>query len=614
MENEHLLEKISQILGKSRGEPAKLIEFIASIIGMNREGIIASYPKVVRRLWPEEWQQAEDKVAFDQGKWNLLRMRRREINERVFQSHLCFAFFIELSQEKQFCIINDPREIFYKRLAELEQNLAKTRPKKNRDKIKEQITELTKKFQEFEKGESEGMADAGGIIAPPIADTKGGRIKPWLKRWKWAAAGMVAVLVIAAACVVIWNLYLRPVLPPAELEPSDEPSIAVLPFKNVSEDPGLEYFCDGLTEGIITVLGRTPKMIVIVSASSFTYKGKQVNIQRVVKELNVQYVLQGSVQKTGDGIRISAQLIDATSGNQLWAERYDRSFEELFAVQDEITLKILTELQVKLTEGERIRLLVKGTDNLEAYLKFLQGYSSNWRNDPGDNIYARRIFQEAIALDPEYAEAYAYLAHAHLAKVRLGIGESRQKSVEQAFNLVQKALEIDESSAIGLKTLSAVYLFQGKYDEAVAEAEQAYALAPNNDEVVTRLGINLKQAGMPEKSIPYFEKALLLNPLSPFFAFLTLGDAYCDMGKYEMAIHFLEKALSVYPDSSITLLSLAICYAGVGKGKEAHASVERALKIDPKITIKKHIEGIPKKDQALLKDFAELLRKAGLPD
>ncbi|HUU40791.1 MAG TPA: tetratricopeptide repeat protein, partial [Desulfatiglandales bacterium] len=212
------------------------------------------------------------------------------------------------------------------------------------------------------------------------------------------------------------------------------------------------------------------------------------------------------------------------------------------------------------------------------------------------------------------AEAYAYLAHAHLAKVRLGIGESRQKSVEQAFNLVQKALEKDESSAIGLAALSTVYLFQGKYDEAIAKAEQAYALAPNNDEVVTRLGINLYQAGMPEKAIPYFEKALLLNPLSPFFAFLTLGDAYCDMGKYEMAIHFLEKSLSIYPDSIVPLLSLAICYAGVGREEDARASVGRALKIDPKITIENYVMRIPKKDKALLKDFAELLRKAGLPD
>ncbi len=614
MKSEHILGEINRILRKSHGEPAKLIEFIACIFDMNREEETASYPKIVRRLWPEEWQQAEDKVRFEQDRWNLLRMKRREINERVFQSQLNFSFFIELSKQKQFQILTSPEEIFHARLERLEWNLVRARSQDKRKSIKAQISELTDKFREFEKGKAGELPDAGGITEPGSENTAEDRQKPPPTRWKWATAGIAAVLVIFVTAVVIKNLFFRPVLPQEVLELPNEPSIAVLPFENISKDPELEYFCDGLTEGIITSLSKAPKMMVIASTSSFAYKGKVVNIQQIGKELNVRYILKGNAIKKGDKIRISAQLIDATSGNNLWAERYDRFFKDLFAVQDEIIFKILTELQVKLTGGETIRILAKGTDNLEAYQKFLQGYFSNWIGNPNDNVYAQQMFQEAIALDPEYAEAYAYLAYTHLADVRHGRGKSRQESVEQAFNLVQKALEKDESNAMGLHVLSAVYLFQGRYNEAIAKAEQAYDLAPNNYEVVLRLGLNLVQAGRPEEAIPYFKKTLSLNPLSPFFSLVVLGCAYSDMGKYDMAITFLEKAISIHPDSSLALLSLAACYAGVGREEEAHACVATALKIDPMITIKKLITGHPKRNKILLNKFAGLLRKAGLPD
>jgi adenylate cyclase len=259
-------------------------------------------------------------------------------------------------------------------------------------------------------------------------------------------------------------------------------------------------------------------------------------------------------------------------------------------------------------------MLAKGTDNIKAYLRFFQGYSSNLKANPDANIYARRMFQEAIAIDPEFAEAYAYLAFTYLVDVRHGVSKSYQKSVDQAFNLIQKALEKKESNATVLHILSAVYLFQGKHDEAIAKAEEAYALEPNNYEVVLRLGFNLVQAGMPEKSLPYFEKALHLNPLPPHPYLYTSGFAYFYMGKYEMAIPFIEKAINILPNSYLSLLNLAICYAGVGREEEAHACVARVLRINPKITIEKYVMAIPRKDKALLKEFAELLRKAGLPD
>jgi TolB-like protein/Tfp pilus assembly protein PilF len=613
MEDKNILEEIRPVLRKSRREPSKFIELIACILDMNQEGEIASYPKIVRRLWPEKWQQAKDKVAFEIAKWDLLRRRRREINERVFHSHLCFHFFIDLSQAKAFHVLTEPKEIYAKRLEELEEDLGKTKPKPNREKIKAQINELTSRFWEFELGNRGEPADEGDIMEPHPEGAGEDRQKSKPARWKWAAAGIAAVLVILATAVVIKNRSFHPVSPPEVLELSGKPFIAVLPFKNLSEDPDLDYFCDGLTEGIITTLGKTPKMMVIASTSSFTYKDKMVNIQQVAKELNVRHILEGSARKSGDRIRISAQLIDAESGKHLWAEGYDRYSKELFALQDEVTLKILTELQVNLTEGEKIRLFAKGTDNLKAYLIFLRGYYYYGKVNPDYNTYAQQCFQQAIELDPDYAEAYAMLAHTYLAEVRNGLSKSPQKSIEQAFNLAQKALAKDESSATGRRALSRVYLFQGKYDKAIAEAERAITLAPNNDIMVTWVGITLMNMERPEEAIPYFEKAIRLNPLSPFWAVFLTGSAYRDMGKYEKAIPFYKEVLSKYPDIILGNLNLAICYAGVGREKEARPYVANALKIDPKITASKYIKDIPMKD-TLIKHYIELLRKAGLPD
>jgi hypothetical protein len=244
MENEKLIENLGQILKKSRGEPSKFIELITCIRDLDQEGVIASCPKVVRRLWPEEWKQAQDKVKFEISKWNLLFKRRREINERVFNSNMCLSFFIELPQEKQFRIISDPKEIYGKRIEEIDQYLARAKSKSQKEKIKAWIIELTDKFKDIEKVETEKLSED----KPPALD-----------------------------------------LP-------DIPSIAVLPFDNMSDDPGQEYFSDGITEEIITALTKVPKIFVIARNSTFTYKEKPVKVQQVGRELGVQYVLEGSVR------------------------------------------------------------------------------------------------------------------------------------------------------------------------------------------------------------------------------------------------------------------------------------------------------------------------------
>ena len=260
----------------------------------------------------------------------------------------------------------------------------------------------------------------------------------------------------------------------------DKPSIAVLPFTNMSNDPKQEFFSDGITEEIITALSKVPKLFVIARNSTFTYKGKPVKVQQVSEELGVRYVLEGSVRKDGNNIRIAAQLIDALTGNHLWAERYDRNLKDIFAVQDEITKKIITAMQVKLTEGEQAQAAARGTKNLEAYLKYLQARELIDRLNPESNALAKQLAEEAIALDPMYAWAYTVLAQTHFADSWMGTSKSPRDSLEKSIELLQKAIVLDDTYADAHGLLGYTFSMTGQHDKAVAEGEKAVALNPNS--------------------------------------------------------------------------------------------------------------------------------------
>lgn len=261
----------------------------------------------------------------------------------------------------------------------------------------------------------------------------------------------IIVFLIGFGGLAGWYLYLDQTkrVEPASLEKMaytlpDKPSIAVLPFDNMAEDPKQVYFSDGITEEIITALSKVQNLFVIARNSTFTYKDKPVKVQQVAEELGVRYVIEGSVRKAGDTVRITAQLIDAISGKHLWAERYDRQLEDIFSVQDEITKKIITALQVKLTEGEQARIIAKGTDNLEAYLKTLQVISHLGNPKPENNALARQTAEEAVALDPDWPMTYWALGMTHLFDVFYGTSKNPAKSLERANELGQKALASDK--------------------------------------------------------------------------------------------------------------------------------------------------------------------------
>jgi TolB-like protein/class 3 adenylate cyclase len=257
----------------------------------------------------------------------------------------------------------------------------------------------------------------------------------------------------------------------------DKPSLVVLPFMNMSEDPKQEYFSDGLTEDLTSALSKISSLFVIARNSAFTYKGKAVKVQDISREMGVRYVLEGSVRKAGEQVRVTAQLINATTGGHLWSERYDRPLKDIFALQDEVTQKIVEALAVKLTEGEQGRLVHKGTNNLEAYDYYLHGLDFYWRFTQEANAQARQMFEKAIEVDPKYAEAYAGLGWTN---IRAWVDQWSQdpQTLESAFTLAQKAIALDDTLPGAHNALGAVYLWKKQYEQAIAEARLAIALIP----------------------------------------------------------------------------------------------------------------------------------------
>ncbi len=428
----------------------------------------------------------------------------------------------------------------------------------------------------------------------------------------------VAVVLVLAIAVGIWQFYMRrPSVKPASVEKMayqlpDKPSIAVLPFINLSGDPEQEYFSDGLTEEIIAVLASVPKLFVIARNSTFTYKGKPVKVQQVAEELGVQYVLEGSVRKSGDKIRITAQLIDALNGHHLWAKRYDRNLKDIFVVQDEITKKIITAMQVKLTEGEEARATAKGTNNLEAYLKTLQANEYIQKVNPEANALGMQLAEEAVALDPEYAMAYKTLARAHLSAVWIGTSKSPKQSIGNAMKLLQKAIALDDTYAEAHAYLGFLYSTIRQHDKALVQGEKAVDLSPNSAECHYRLGKILNFAGRWEESIPEYERAIRLNPIPSNMYLFSLGFSYGMTGQYDKAITWCEKAIRKEPNSLFARIFMTAVYSFSGRDEEARIEAAEVLRIQPKFTLTKFEKKLKYKKKSDVDQFIGALRKAGL--
>jgi adenylate cyclase len=444
-----------------------------------------------------------------------------------------------------------------------------------------------------------------------------GEEKP--REWRRATISAVVVLIIIAGALAIWNFYFRPAFEPASVEKMafplpDKPSIAVLPFVNMSEDPKQEYLADGITENIISVLSQVPKLFVIARNSTFTYKGRPVKVQNVAEDLGVQYVLEGSVQRSGGSLRITVQLIDALGGHHVWSERYDRELKDIFALQDEITMKVITALQVKLTDGELARLSARGTEDLQAYLKLLQAREIFFTVTKEGNARARQMLEEVIAVDPEFPAPYITLGATHFMDIRIGSSKSPKESLKRAFEFIRKAIALDDSQPVAHSLLGFLYVMTRQHDNGLAESERAIGLAPNSADAHTFMGIALTFAGRHEEAVRYSEQALRLNPVPPGWYFRNLGLAYFGAGRYEEAIVAYKKALQLSPKDVITHLALTTAYSWAGRLEQAHAQAAEVLRINPKISVEQRAKMSLYKNQADSKRYLDGLRKAGLPE
>jgi TolB-like protein/Tfp pilus assembly protein PilF len=394
-------------------------------------------------------------------------------------------------------------------------------------------------------------------------------------------------------------------------EPIDKPSIAVLPFVNLSGDPEQEYFSDGITEDLITDLSKLSGLFVISRNSVFLYKGKAVKPEHVGQELGVRCMLEGSVRKAGNRVRITAQLIDTTTGYHLWAERYDRELQDIFAVQDEVTQQIVAALKVKLTEGEQQRFGRPLTNNMEAYDYYLRGLEFHAQRTQEANLQARQMFERAIALDSQFAAAYACLGRAYLAGVVFRWSEDPQ-ALEQVFTLGQKAVALDDSQPIAHATLAYGYLGKRQHVQALAAAEKAVALDPNSADTYLTLGDILNFSGRPAEAVSMVEKAMRLNPQYPASYVFSLGQAYYLTGRYEDAVATFKRVLARNPDHFNAHAFLAASYSELGQEENARAEVAEVLRISPTYSLGTTKERMPYKDPAAWEQFLDALRKAGL--
>jgi len=397
------------------------------------------------------------------------------------------------------------------------------------------------------------------------------------------------------------------------LDLSDQPSIAVLPFVNISGQADQEFFSDGITEEIITGLSKVPGLFVIARSSVFSYKGRPVKVQQVGREFSVRYILERSVRKSAERVRVTAQLVDVATGRHLWAERYDRNLKEIFALQDEITLNIMKTMQVKLTEGEQACEWIKhGTNHYGAYEKGMKGMEHFRRFTPEGNAQARELFEEVIALDPEFPGAYVMIGWTHLMDLYHGWGDDPEKSMGWVLEPAKKSLALDDSQADAYSLLGNIYLQMQRYEEAIAEAERAVALRPNGANHHVWLAMVLTSAGRPAEALGLIRKALRLNPFPPSWYFNALGNTHRPMGAYEEAIAAYQKAVDRTPDFLLVHIGLAASYSALGRTGEAHRAAEEVRRISPQFSLEAFGRGLTLKNQADLERYLEALRMAGL--
>lgn len=402
----------------------------------------------------------------------------------------------------------------------------------------------------------------------------------------------------------------------AKPEPSPalrvEPSIAVLPFANSSGDPEQEYFSDGIAEDIIVDMSKVNGLLVIARNSAFTYKGKTIKAKDVAQDLGVRYVLEGSVRKAGARVRVTAQLVDATSGMQLWSERYDRELDDIFALQSELSLKIVASTAVTLSERDSRRLVHRGTHVVDAYDHLLRGRDQLMRHTPEANARALEHFEKAVALDPNYAEAYVHLAESQLQRMQLGWVTDPRDLLDCAQRHAEQAVAIDDEFGPGHGVLGQIHLWRKNHDAAVAEGERRMALNPGDAEGAATFAFTLLFSGEPERALETIERAMRLDPQYPFWHLHIVGMSHFAMDRYDEAAVAFRRGIVRNPDSMPLHMVLAATAALSGDMDTARAELAESRRLDPDLAMSFVTEQVPYRRAEDVERLVRGLEIAGL--
>ena len=403
-----------------------------------------------------------------------------------------------------------------------------------------------------------------------------------------------------------------------EFDLPQEPSIAVLPFTNMSGDLEQEYFSDGITEDIITALSKIKNLLVIARNSTFTYKGKSVDVRQISREQGVRYVLEGSVRKAGNRVRVTAQLIDATTGHHIWAERYDRDLKDIFEVQDEIMREIVVALDVKLSAGEQARSWSSGTTNLEAWECVRLGAPEAHGGNPDTKLWAKELFEKALKLDPTYAIAWVMLGliHRFYSDVASGINDphSMEISLASTLDCAQNALDADPLCSQAYALMAMYYLEVKDFAQAIEMSEKSIALEPNNAENLSNACLIMNKTGNPERSLELRKRQMRTCPMYRPGFLRGMGLSYYLLGRVESAIRVFEESIDRESEYLVAYTYLASIFGELGRLKEAENAKYDILRLSPNFSIKAYMERLSFSDPKVLARIEEGLRKAGLPE
>jgi len=441
-------------------------------------------------------------------------------------------------------------------------------------------------------------------------------------RYRWVALMAAIGVILGTIIFAIWKTYLKP--GPGDVASMekmafplpDKPSIAVLPFVELSEDSKQEFLCDGLTENITTTLSKIPELFVIARNSVLVYKGKPVDIKKVAENLGVRYVLEGSVQKSGERIRINAQLIDATSGHHIWSEKYDRDKRDLFALLDDVTRNIAVALQIKLTDGEQARVFHGETKNLEAWALASQAWDVIQRATKEDVARAKELAEQAVKLDPQYGFAWSLVAWTYFDAVVFGWCASPKEYLQKAIELNQKALKLDKGLFCATAMLGSIYLYQRQYERAIEMGRRSIELGPSIAINYAVLGITLDYAGNFDEAIALGEQAVRLHPFCPIWYLDVLATSYRMAGRYEEALELYRQILTRAQKEAYNPfgahIGLAEVYSEMGRIQEAHTQAKEILRMAPSFSLGDWSKTQPFRDAKHLEKRLTALREAGL--